>query len=317
MKTRLVLYTIFLVATDLQFCIKSSFGQNLDTLLQYYPLNNGDYWEYSEEKIDPINNEYEQEAYSLEVMGDTLFFYNAKKYKMIEKHHFDLDSSEFLFERLDTTTANIYRYDKSDLTDDLLIDSLKLLPNEEFEGFSRYTSLFAIIYFSSFGVDTLFDEPVYLRTYRASDIIFDYEYTFALNIGLINASAVSPELTWQKRWRLIYAKVNGKEYDFKTRVRDINKTARTFKLFTNYPNPFNSQTIIKYFIPKVGIAQLKIFNLNGKEVITLFDREMNPGEDRMIWNGKDRFGAEVSSGIYFVCLKVNESIKTQKVLLIR
>ncbi len=67
----------------------------------------------------------------------------------------------------------------------------------------------------------------------------------------------------------------------------------------------------------MGNVQLKIFNLNGKEVITLLDQEKKSGEDQVIWNGKDRFGAEVSSGLYFVHLIVDEVVKTRKVLLIQ
>ncbi len=71
-------------------------------------------------------------------------------------------------------------------------------------------------------------------------------------------------------------------------------------LFQNYPNPFNASTAIGYQLSGVGLHRitLKIYNILGQEVKTLVDEEQGPGYHQVVWNGKDRYGKEVASGVY-------------------
>ncbi len=104
-----------------------------------------------------------------------------------------------------------------------------------------------------------------------------------------------------------------------TSVREKTERAipKDIFLFQNYPNPFNSETMIRFHLSQASHIQLKIFNLSGKEVITLLNKKIKAGEEQVKWNGRDHNGENVSSGLYFVSLKTNEFIKTLKVLLIR
>ncbi len=86
-------------------------------------------------------------------------------------------------------------------------------------------------------------------------------------------------------------------------IRKIsNKIPERFTLYQNYPNPFNPSTKIKFDIPqtplpafrKGGIIILKIYDLLGREVITLFNKELQPGTYEVEWNGMN-----FSSGMYF------------------
>lgn len=73
-------------------------------------------------------------------------------------------------------------------------------------------------------------------------------------------------------------------------------------LCSNYPNPFNPETTIRYQISRedgFGRASLKIFNTMGQEVLTLVDRHHDPGEYTVNWNGCDAQAMPVPSGIYF------------------
>lgn len=92
---------------------------------------------------------------------------------------------------------------------------------------------------------------------------------------------------------------------------------RKTQLFYAYPNPFNSETMIKFHLPRANHVQLKIYNLSGKEVITLLDKQIKAGDEQVKWNGRDQNGDNISSGLYFIRLKSDESVATQKVLLIR
>ena len=73
----------------------------------------------------------------------------------------------------------------------------------------------------------------------------------------------------------------------------------TFALDQNFPNPFNPTTTIQYALPKQSRVSLKIYSVLGQEVATLVDEVQSASYYRMIWNGKDRNGAQVATGIYF------------------
>jgi parallel beta-helix repeat protein len=96
-----------------------------------------------------------------------------------------------------------------------------------------------------------------------------------------------------------------------------------FRLFQNYPNPFNSSTVIWYYLPDVGYqpaeVEITIYNLLGKLVKTLVKERQYPGEHKVLWDGKDDYGKEVASGIYFYRMKVSglQLVKPKKMILLR
>lgn len=92
-----------------------------------------------------------------------------------------------------------------------------------------------------------------------------------------------------------------------------------YTLFQNYPNPFNSGTAIQFAIPS-GLgshAFLKIYNTLGHVVRTLLDEKKGPGHYTVRWDGKDSFGKEVASGVYFYRLKAGEYVSTKRMLVIK
>ncbi len=103
-----------------------------------------------------------------------------------------------------------------------------------------------------------------------------------------------------------------------TGVEDNNNSlSYSFNLEQNYPNPFNPSTIIKYSIAEVTNVKLTIYDILGREVITLINSELHPGAYSMIWNATDKFGKKVTSGIYFYSLEAGKFTKTNKMLLIK
>jgi len=90
-----------------------------------------------------------------------------------------------------------------------------------------------------------------------------------------------------------------------------------FLLYPNYPNPFNKYTSIKYNLNKNGTILFKIFNLNGQEVITLINDFKLAGLYQIVWDGKDKHGKEVNSGIYIGVLKFNDFKRSIKLSLIK
>ncbi len=90
-----------------------------------------------------------------------------------------------------------------------------------------------------------------------------------------------------------------------------------FTTSQNYPNPFNPSTAIRYSLPTDGIVTIRVFDILGREVRTLAGEYKNAGSYNVIWDSKDSFGSEVSSGIYFYNIKFGDNSITKKMILVR
>jgi len=87
-------------------------------------------------------------------------------------------------------------------------------------------------------------------------------------------------------------------------------------LSQNYPNPFNPTTKIKFSIPSYnggkGDVLLKIYDILGREVTTLVNEQLKPGEYEVEWNGTN-----FASGVYFYQLRVGNYVQTRKMVLLK
>ncbi|PKL83194.1 MAG: glycosyl hydrolase [Ignavibacteriae bacterium HGW-Ignavibacteriae-3] len=90
-----------------------------------------------------------------------------------------------------------------------------------------------------------------------------------------------------------------------------------FSLSNNYPNPFNPSTNIEYSLPKAGQIKIEIYNSIGQLVNVLEDSFRNPGNHKIIWNGRNSYGNPVSSGIYFYRMSAEGFTLVKKMALIR
>ena len=90
------------------------------------------------------------------------------------------------------------------------------------------------------------------------------------------------------------------ESDYTSTIVNENNIC-TMSLF-NYPNPFNSITTIHYSLSRPGHVSLSIYSITGQKVIDLLDKTFPVGNYKIKWNGKDKLGNNISSGIYFLQL---------------
>jgi len=72
-----------------------------------------------------------------------------------------------------------------------------------------------------------------------------------------------------------------------------------YRLYANYPNPFNPGTVIKYDVPTAEHVELRIVDVLGRVVTVLVDEAKASGSYDVEWDGRDDHGLEVSSGLYF------------------
>ena len=90
-----------------------------------------------------------------------------------------------------------------------------------------------------------------------------------------------------------------------------------FSLSQNYPNPFNSITTINYTIPQASFVTIQIYNIQGQLISSIFSGFKAPGNYKTTWDGKNNYGKELTSGIYFYVIRAGEFKETRKMLLIR
>lgn len=90
-----------------------------------------------------------------------------------------------------------------------------------------------------------------------------------------------------------------------------------FSLSQNYPNPFNPTTEISFDVPTKSHVTLKVYNLLGHEVTTLVDEDVVVGSHKTSWDGRDRSGSEVATGIYFYKMVAGDFVETRKMMLLR
>ena len=89
------------------------------------------------------------------------------------------------------------------------------------------------------------------------------------------------------------------------------------QLAQNAPNPFNSQTVLSYFLHAPGPARLEVFALTGQRVAVLQQGPQQAGYHRLRWNGRDDAGRPVASGMYLYRLVTDEAVLTRKLMLLR
>ncbi len=90
-----------------------------------------------------------------------------------------------------------------------------------------------------------------------------------------------------------------------------------WELNSPYPNPFNPSTTINISIPRAGNIKLTVFDILGREVVSLANDYFEAGEYSINWYGSDNFGNTIASGTYFVNLKSNEVNLTRKLIVLK
>ena len=96
-----------------------------------------------------------------------------------------------------------------------------------------------------------------------------------------------------------------------------NSTPQTFALEQNFPNPFNPTTTIRFFLPEASDISLKIYNSLGQVVRELSTGNLEAGQHSVIWDGTNRQGSKVASGLYIYQLQAGAFIAHRQMLLMK
>jgi parallel beta-helix repeat protein len=99
--------------------------------------------------------------------------------------------------------------------------------------------------------------------------------------------------------------------------RRSEEVVTEFALHQNFPNPFNPTTTIPYALPNPAQVTLNIYNLRGEKIATLVNQQKSPGHYTVEWDGRDRTGHPVASGIYLYRIEAGQFVMTRKMLFVR
>jgi hypothetical protein len=90
-----------------------------------------------------------------------------------------------------------------------------------------------------------------------------------------------------------------------------------YSLSQNFPNPFNPSTTVNFSVPTAGLVTLKVYDMIGQEVATLFSGSAERGTYTLVWNGKDNSGNFVSSGSYIYRMTAGDFTQSKKMLFLK
>lgn len=143
------------------------------------------------------------------------------------------------------------------------------------------------------------------RTWQIEDGISGIEIAFPGGLFMLNK-----DLGWA---------VGSDGWIFKYESDDVTSVSNPtvdgpsdFRLFDNYPNPFNSATTISYFLPFREEIEISVFNVLGEKVKVFFSGMQNPGLHQIEFDGSN-----LSSGVYFYQLKTKNFVEIKKSLLVK
>ncbi|MBP7496237.1 MAG: T9SS type A sorting domain-containing protein [Bacteroidales bacterium] len=115
----------------------------------------------------------------------------------------------------------------------------------------------------------------------------------------------------------IYTDVKLPKPDLKVPTVGIQSPAnQSSQLISVFPNPFNTLTTINYSTLEKAKIIVKVFNLTGQELKTLFDGNVEAGEHRLFWDGSNNSNKRLSQGIYLLSVTINNKTQISKITLI-
>ncbi|RKX18498.1 MAG: hypothetical protein DRP35_09185, partial [Candidatus Zixiibacteriota bacterium] len=165
-----------------------------------------------------------------------------------------------------------------------------------------------------------------LKSGRSSDLIYanafdDLNQTAAVGPIRFGANdeytAVFALLAGDDSTALAQAALAAKtKYESNNILTEINDDSdklipKSFNLSQNYPNPFNPTTTISFSLPVKSNVEIEIFNLLGQSVKKLINKSISPGSYEIEWDGTNKQGKSVSTGIYLYRLKTEDFIQSK------
>jgi hypothetical protein len=290
------------------------YGKKIDTLtlqLAYYPLQTGDRWQYKTVSQCSDHTCFDTSAYSVEAIGDTLLpngkHYEKLTFEFLYPDRFMLSS----FERIDSSSGCVLRYDTTAPDSERQIDSLFAKPGDNFftaTHLPRYEHQSFEAGCRDIVNDTILSVPTQIKEFVEGSLA-ESGYTLARGFGICYIVTYWDDGT--TRTTLVYTRISGKEYGTQIPDAVVDRTTLplAFRLFQNYPNPFNPTTRISYQLAMNRHVTLKVYDVLGREVTTLVNEKQAAGGHSAYFDA-----GRLASGVYFYQLRAGGFVETKKML---
>ena len=206
-----------------------------------------------------------------------------------------------------SSTDNVYAF----IITEASIDTSLLTPGDEIALYDGNLCVGAVI------VDG--EWPLEMNAWEADSV----------NPGFVSGNSISARL-WSNQYNLeyetnltfdvgngnfgsgIFSRVSIESTNIVSVSNTGTSVPKTFSLSQNYPNPFNPSTKINYEIPTKSSVSLKVYDVLGKEVMTLVNKENQLGKYEIEFNA-----AILPSGVYFYRIQTNKFVETKKMILLK
>ena len=143
----------------------------------------------------------------------------------------------------------------------------------------------------------------------------ELQFTWTLYFGG-DSTALPPKAGDEYMFRTLKPITTSDMFSFDAILTDVETSSapnrNSVKLFQNYPNPFNPITKISFHLKNSSIVDLKVYNIRGQEVATLYNGFKPSGDHVLNWDATD-----FPSGLYFYCLQAGEFVRTRKLILLK
>lgn len=116
-------------------------------------------------------------------------------------------------------------------------------------------------------------------------------------------------------YQLAIVRPSGAEY--RSQPRSVRVSASRIDLQQNFPNPFNPVTTIRFILPTESPVRLAIYDVAGRVVRTLIDKQLGPGVYSPVWNGMSDAGKPAATGVYFYRLEADGFTESKKMILVK
>jgi len=285
--------------------------KSIKNSLNFFPLAVGNKWIYHHigvsYDVEPHPFDY---YYTQEVTKDTTDDFGKYYFKIKES---SVNHNDEYWLRLDSILGKVYKNYDMNLENEFVEFDLIAQSGDEIQTNNGYI-------WGTVESDTLlWDELRYTKIFHLYSLLTP-RMTFIQNIGV---SEVIYEFDFgYAKTTLTGCVINGTIYGDTTLVDVESKSNNipiVFSLSQNYPNPFNPTTTIKYTVPVVNAnfasttnVILKIYDVLGKEVKTLVNKQQKSGSYQVNFNA-----SQLSSGVYYYQLKSGEFVETKKMIIVK
>ncbi len=187
---------------------------------------------------------------------------------------------------------------------------LAAVPGGEIHGFDLSFPCCPFIAWTPAAGDIDGDGRVEILAVCGNDSLYAYE---------LCTSRAAPNALWWPQLRRNAARTGSYGYEPVTDAdgNDASSTPKITALRSIYPNPFNPIARIAFDVSERSRVTLAIYDVSGRSVAVLADREMEPGRYEAVWNGRTGTGRTAASGIYFCRLVAGRTVETKKMVLLR